>query len=160
MTDFPDDTDLLTLTVVREAGGEVTDGMAAVVRIIRNRARLRYQSDGTVRGTILHHAAFSEFGFDWINGTATTKGHYVPAPDAYMPERIAKMMAVSKAQKVWEKCASVVGSVMAGSYVGDAAYDHMTDDAVLYANLSMEHPAWAVPAKFVTCIGHQSFYRG
>lgn len=158
---FPADHDLLTLTVLSEAASEPVDGMAAVVRVIQNRTRLKYQSDGTLRGTILHPSAFSEFGFDWIAATGTTKGHYVKSADAYTPERVARMMKGAQAQRIWAKCASVVGAVTSGCYVGDVAYDHLTDSAVMYANLAILHPPpeWATPAKLVTVIGHHSFYR-
>ena len=147
------DRDLIALCVWTEAQGEPADGMAAVVRVITNRVRLRYKSDGTVAGTILKPSQFSAFGYDFANGA------YHPAPDAYTPGRIAKMMAKAQGSRVWSKCVAVVDSVLAGHYVGDAAYDRLTPDTVLYDNPKISHPAWAVPAAFVTAIGQHAFFR-
>ncbi len=44
---------LAALTVYLEAGAESFAGKLAVAAVIRNRMRHRYQSDGTVRGTVL-----------------------------------------------------------------------------------------------------------
>ncbi len=44
---------LAALTVYLEAGGESFTGKLAVAAVIRNRMRLRYHSDGTVKGTVL-----------------------------------------------------------------------------------------------------------
>ena len=53
------DGDLLTLCVLQEAGNQVPDGMAAVARVVLNRTRRKYASDGTIAGTILGHDQFS-----------------------------------------------------------------------------------------------------
>jgi len=44
---------LAALTVYLEAGGESFAGKLAVAAVIRNRMRLRYNSDGSVQGTVL-----------------------------------------------------------------------------------------------------------
>jgi len=49
---------LAALTVYLEAGAESFAGKLAVAAVIRNRTRLRYQSDGTVRGTVLKPRQF------------------------------------------------------------------------------------------------------
>ena len=153
MTAFPSDADLLALCVWTEARGEPADGMAAVVRVIQNRMHLRYSSDGTVQGTILHRNAFSAFGYDFAHGA------YHPAPNAYSPGRVQMMLANAKATPVWSKCVSVVTSVLAGDYIGDAGYDRLTPETVLYDDPRISHPAWATPSALVTVIGQHSFYR-
>ena len=47
------------MTIYQEASGESFRGKAAVARVIRNRMRMRYQSDGTVPGTVLRAYQFS-----------------------------------------------------------------------------------------------------
>ena len=153
MTALPSDADLLALCVSTEASNQPPDGMAAVYDTIRNRMRMRYQSDGTLAGTVLHHNAYSAFGFNFPHGG------YEPAPDAYTPERVAKMLAAAKASRVWSKICSVIVSVDAGHYVGGEGYDRLTPDTVLYVNPTISHPDWATPAAFVTVIGQHSFYR-
>jgi spore germination cell wall hydrolase CwlJ-like protein len=49
---------LLAVAVLDEARGEIPEGRAAVAQVILNRMRLRYQSDGTIAGTVLHPEAF------------------------------------------------------------------------------------------------------
>ncbi len=49
--------------VLQEAGNQVPDGMAAVARVMLNRTRRKYASDGTIAGTILGHDQFSWIDF-------------------------------------------------------------------------------------------------
>ena len=154
MTALPSDADLLALCVWTEAQGEPADGMAAVAQVVLHRMRLGYEDgDGTLQGAILHHNAFSAFGFDFVHGA------YHAAPDAYTPGRISRMLTQAKASAAWSKCCRVVIAVQAGHYVGDPAYDRLTPDTVLYDNPRISHPAWATPEAFVTAIGQHSFYR-
>lgn len=41
-----------------EAGGESFAGKMAVAAVIRNRMTMKYQSDGTIRGTVLRRSQF------------------------------------------------------------------------------------------------------
>jgi len=50
---------LAAVTIYQEAAGESFEGKVAVAEVIRNRMAFRYQSDGTVAGTVLHPFAFS-----------------------------------------------------------------------------------------------------
>ena len=59
MRPFLDEMALILLTVWAEARGESLKGKAAVCEVIRNRTIYRYESDGTIPGTILHPLAFS-----------------------------------------------------------------------------------------------------
>ena len=47
------------LTIWMEARGEPQEGRIAVAEVLRDRTRLRYQSDGTVPGTCLRALQFS-----------------------------------------------------------------------------------------------------
>ncbi len=47
------DDDLAALTIYLEARGESFAGKLAVAAVIRNRMKMKYQSDGTVQGTVL-----------------------------------------------------------------------------------------------------------
>ena len=153
MSALPSDADLLTLCVWTEAQGEPADGMAAVARVVQNRQHLHYKSDGTLSGTILRRSAFSAFGFDFVHGA------YHAAPDAYSPDRVARMLSGARVTRAGAKCSAVIQSLRAGHYVGDAAYDRLTPDTVLYDNPPISHPDWATPAALVTVIGQHSFFR-
>lgn len=50
---------LAAATIIGEAAAEPYAGQIAVARVIRNRMRLKYQSDGTVAGTVLRPFQFS-----------------------------------------------------------------------------------------------------
>lgn len=54
---------LAALTVYFEARGESFAGKLAVAAVIRNRMKLRYQSDGTIKGTVLKPRQFQPWNF-------------------------------------------------------------------------------------------------
>ncbi len=55
---YPTPEDLAALTIYLEARGESFAGKMAVAAVIRNRMKLKYHSDGTVRGTVLKRKQF------------------------------------------------------------------------------------------------------
>ncbi len=57
------DETLAALTVYLEARGESFAGKLAVAAVIRNRMKLRYQSDGTIKGTVLKPSQFQPWNF-------------------------------------------------------------------------------------------------
>ncbi|MFB3061969.1 MAG: cell wall hydrolase [Candidatus Binatia bacterium] len=61
---------LAALTVYMEAKGESFAGKLAVAAVIRNRMKMKYQSDGTVKGTVLKRSQFQPWN--------TRQPHQVP----------------------------------------------------------------------------------
>ncbi len=59
----PSEETLSALTVKLEARGESFAGKLAVAAVIRNRMKLRYQSDGTIKGTVLKPKQFQPWNF-------------------------------------------------------------------------------------------------
>jgi len=55
---YPTPEDLAALTIYLEARGESFAGKMAVAAVIRNRMKLKYHSDGTVKGTVLKRKQF------------------------------------------------------------------------------------------------------
>ena len=55
---YPSPDDLAALTIYLEARGESFAGKMAVAAVIRNRMKRKYQSDGTVKGTVLKRKQF------------------------------------------------------------------------------------------------------
>ena len=55
---YPTPDDLAALTIYLEARGESFAGKMAVAAVIRNRMKMRYHSDGTVKGTVLKYKQF------------------------------------------------------------------------------------------------------
>src|SRR5688572_10950774 len=59
MSDLIDPACLAVATIIQEAAREPYKGKVAVGRVIRNRMREKYHSDGTVAGTVLRAYQFS-----------------------------------------------------------------------------------------------------
>lgn len=55
---YPSPEDLAALTIYLEARGESFAGKMAVAAVIRNRMAMKYQSDGTIKGTVLKRKQF------------------------------------------------------------------------------------------------------
>ena len=147
------DADLLAVCIFCEANLEPDDGKAAVARVIRNRIALRYESDGTMTGTVLKYDQFSWAWFAFVSGKYTRISDTV---DQAMSIAEYKLKTAPKAALA--TCAQIGASVMAGTYAGEL-YDKLTDDAVMYVNLDISKPAWAIPSKQVCVIGRHTFYR-
>lgn len=58
LEDTPVDENLAALTVYLEARGESFAGKLAVAAVIRNRMKMKYHSDGTIKGTVLRRKQF------------------------------------------------------------------------------------------------------
>lgn len=150
------DADLIALCAFQEANLEPDDGLAAVVRVILNRAKDLFQSDGSIPGTILHGngTAFSWAAFSMVGG------HYqrVANGPAEIAARATHLLASAQDYKAaWARAQRISQAVVAGAYHGPD-YDRLTDAAVMYANLALVSPPWALPAKLICRIGHHSFY--
>lgn len=152
------DDDLLALCVWSEAAGEIPDGKAAVARVVLNRTKRRYMSDGTISGTVLWPNQFSGFYFATVDGHYTRVCHTVD--EARL--RAEAMLDLAREQTVWMACQNIAEAVTLGSYVPSKNYSDLTDEVVLYLNpdprLVPHLPAWADPANLVCVIGHHQFY--
>lgn len=151
------DADLIDLCAYSEANLEPDDGLAAVVRVIKNRMTLHYQSDGTASGTIFHGngTAFSWAAFAMVGG----KYERVASGPEQIAARAETLLTSARGYKTaWARAGRISQAVMAGSYAG-SDYNHLTDETVSYANLALVSPFWADPDKLVCRIGHHSFYR-
>ena len=148
------DDDLLALCVLEEAGAEVDDGKAAVARVIFNRMRLKYSSDGTIAGTVMKYDQFSWAWFSFVNGHYTRVADTVEQATAIAERKLAAALPGAIAN-----CGRIAQEVQAGTYHGPL-YDKLTDDAVLYLNPHILHrlPSWATPDKLVCVIERHFFY--
>lgn len=150
-----DDESLLTLCAFEEANLEPNDGIAAIVKVIQNRIRRKFFSDGTVRGTI-----FAKDQFSWT-GWAMSNGRYVEV--AGTPEqmlvRANTLLAKDSLYKIrWGKILTIVRAVLDGTYSGPD-FNKLTSDTVLYLNPKISHTNWATPDKLVCEIGNHNFYK-
>jgi hypothetical protein len=146
--------ELLALCVFQEARGEIDDGKAAVARVVLNRTKLKYSSDGSVEGTILHPDAFSWTQFDMVDGK------YVKV--AQTPEEQVEHVRACYAQALkspsWLTCKNITDRVLSGAY-DTPNYRLLTDKVVLYyAPAACRAPAWASADNLVAVIGRQWFF--
>lgn len=121
---------LAVATIIQEAANEPYKGKLAVARVIRNRMRLKYASDGTVAGTVLRDRQFS----GWNN-----------KPD--------KNRIQSVQYEISEK--HVQDSLQAWLMSEQPAKGF--DKVVLY-HADYVKPAWAPKVKYVRTIGRHLFY--
>lgn len=161
------DDEAMALNVYEEAGGEITEGRAAIARITLNRMRRRFFSDGTVLGTVFAKDQFSWawFGFEVVH---TGVGVHDLAHREYvrLAHNLTEALALATDLQdmapphALAECASVAAQVAAGTFNGPL-YDRLTDDAVNYCNprILTKLPAWAIPSALVCSIGHHDFYR-
>lgn len=146
--------ELLALCVFQEARGEIDDGKAAVARVVLNRTKLKYASDGSIEGTVLHPAAFSWTEFDMVDGKYVKVAH---TPDA-QAERVRACLAQAVKSPAWATCKNIADRVLAGTY-DTPTYRLLTDATVLYyAPAACRAPAWASTDNLVAVIGHQWFF--
>ncbi len=150
------DADALALCAFEEANLEPDDGVAAVARVVLNRAALGYQSDGTIQGTVFHPAAFSWTQYEMAGGRYVK----VAFTSADVAARAAALLRRAKGyNRQWARCAEIAGRVAAGAYAGPL-YDRLTPRTLLYDNLALTRPVWATPDKLVAVIGRHSFFEG
>ena len=162
-----DDLTLLALCIYDEAQGEPIEGKRGVARVVTNRQRLHYHSDGTITGTVLAPDQFSGFWFDAVPLAGHWKYvkvcHSLEDAQAHARQKLIKIDEMSSA--AWKDCARVAAeySSPGGSAdpMGDPVADRLPGDVVLYYNpaVVLGHPAWATPDAFVKQIGNHAFYR-
>jgi spore germination cell wall hydrolase CwlJ-like protein len=153
---MPSPNDLLTLCCFKEANLEPDDGIAAVTRVILNRTQQRYESDGSITGTILHPSQFSWVNYDFKAG----KYQRIAWTDEQVAERVEELLKDCQAYtRQWARCQSISQAVLGKAYSGGPEYQKLGSQALLYVNLAVSKPPWATPEKLITQIGHHSFYR-
>jgi len=115
--------------VFQEAEGESYEGKVAVAEVILRRTRQKYQSDGTVAGTVLKRLQFSGMNSDAANRIRSFKAD-------------SNDSAVADCIKAWAEAE-------AGS--------NTTNGAVCYYNPSLCFPKWAEGSKVLARIGNHVF---
>ena len=149
-----DDLTALALNGFQEANLEPDDGFAAVCQVVINRATLKYQSDGTIQGAIFWPNAFSWTGWEMVNGKYTKVAFTAEEERARADDLLRRAQMYTQA---WARALRIASDVRDGIY-HSTAFDKITPKTVLYVNLSISHPAWALPQNEVVQIGHHTFY--
>jgi hypothetical protein len=152
------DDDLLALCIWDEAANQPYEGKVAVALVIRNRMAAHYASDGTVSGTVLHQDQFSGFWFDFVGG----KYQRVCWTADQAKARASVLLASAQFQDAWRDCQKAVADSLPGSgFVGGPEFQKLAADprALLYDNLDVAQPPWAIPANEVAKIFAHTFFR-
>lgn len=149
------DADLMALNVFMEARGESKDGQAAVAKVVLNRTKLKYSSIGTIESTILWPNAFSWTQWAMVNNIYQR----IAFTQAQQEAHIYSCFVSSEKNIGWTSVKNVTDLVLTGKYQSPA-FDHVTDDTVLYYNPAATRgiPSWADPNKLVTVIGRHWFF--
>ena len=148
--------EILALNAIEEANLEPDDGLAAVVQVVLNRARLKYNSPGDIAGTIKANLQFSWTENDWVDGYYVRVARTPAEVDARIAVRLARAKSYGK---VWRRAVDITERVLAGTYVG-SDFSRLTPDAVLYINpRGVRAQSWQIPANLITTIEHHDFYR-
>lgn len=152
-----DDRTLLAVCIADEAGNQPYEGKVAIGRVVLNRARLRFMSDGTIPGTILHPLQFSGFWFDFIDGHYTRVARTL----ADAATRAEVKRAHYSTQPVWADCINAAdASLHPVPGWGGPEYRKLTDRTVNYYAPSavLTPPAWARPDLLDAVIYAHHFY--
>jgi spore germination cell wall hydrolase CwlJ-like protein len=146
---------LVCLTVWGEARGECKDGKAAVARVIDNRTKAKYSSDGSYENTCLRRWQFSEYWADMEDGEYKQVAFTIDEAKT----NAEKMLNQAIASTAWVDCVNVTHQVLDEKYQG-LLYDLLTNKTMLYFNpwVIKTSPVWADPKKFVVRIEHHDFY--
>lgn len=121
---------LAIATIIGEASSEPYEGQVAVGRVIRNRMRLKYSSDGTVAGTVLRPLQFSLWNASEWGRIRVCKLDIDLSPE------------VAMAKKAW---------------IESEDYIPLYQSIVLYHTIDI-HPTWADRVTLITSIGRHHFY--
>lgn len=152
------DADLVALCLYSEAAGEPLAGKRAVAQVILNRMALKYQSDGTFEGTVLHPFAFSGFMFEMVDGVYTRVVPSLPADTLRqrMLDRAENMLGEAEKSSAWPDCVMVANETLSGNLPIEP---HLAK-AVLYLNprILQTLPAWATEANELCAVGRHTFY--
>jgi spore germination cell wall hydrolase CwlJ-like protein len=121
------------IAVWQEAEGEIFLGKVAVAEVILRRAKLKYNSDGTIAGTVSRRYQFSSFN-----------------DDSHDNLRLIRSLQIDDDDPIVKECISAWSQAKTGPEV--------VPGAVLYANLDISSPAWALATKTVGKIDHHTFF--
>jgi len=103
--------DLLAIATIKaEAGNQLLHGMQAVGEVIRNRTKRKYNSDGSIIGTVLR-----PFQFSCWNHDATNRSLMIRSLTAITLSNTIPQVSVSDAIVAWkysESSSLVLGAVL------------------------------------------------
>jgi hypothetical protein len=155
-----DDRTLLAVCIADEAGLEPFVGKLAVGRVVLNRMRLKFQSDGTIPGTVLRKDQFSGFYFEMVGGKYTRVASTIEQAAARAVDKLTRYKANAA---VWADSLYAADLARLGLLVSsreDPMFPGFTERTVNYYNPKVVKtpPAWATPDRLDTVIFNHTFY--
>jgi hypothetical protein len=152
-----DDRTLLAVCIADEARNQPHEGMVAVGRVVMNRMHLRFFSDATMAGTVLHYMQFSGFWCDMVAGKYTTVAHSPADAEARAEAKLARYSS----EPGWEDVLLAADQARGVEvFSGGPEYQKINGNTVLYYNPAVVKapPAWATPDKLDAVIYAHTFY--
>ena len=153
------DEDLFALCVWDEAADQPYEGKVAVARVILNRIAAHYESDGTIKGTVLAPNQFSGFWFDMVAGKYRKICFSLAEAEARAEKLLLK---ATQDTLTWRLCCTAANDAKVGSdFKGGPQYQALAAEprTLMYANLSICSPYWALPQNRVAVIYQHSFFK-
>ena len=151
--------EVLAVCIVDEAANQAHAGRVAVGIVVMNRTRLKFQSDGSVLGTVLRKDQVSGFWFSMVAGKYTRVARTYPEALARLAEKYRRYSAQPA---LWADCLAAADQAQAIAGIGfkpGESYQGVTSRTVNYVNLAIvKRPAWATPDKLDAKIGDHSFF--
>ncbi|HEY1750309.1 MAG TPA: hypothetical protein VGG29_03545 [Caulobacteraceae bacterium] len=154
------DTELAVTCIADEAANQPYEGKVAVGCVILNRQKLRYASDGTLLGTVLHKWAFSGFWAQMVHGAYKQTQFDLAGAETLA----AQLHAEFSRQAAWADCARAWVDAIAWStgrplsFNPGPAFAGLTPRTVLYLNPKVSSAPWATPAALDAVIFQHSFF--
>jgi spore germination cell wall hydrolase CwlJ-like protein len=157
------DDELAITCIVDEAANQPHEGRVAVGIVILNRLALRYASDGTMVGTVLHKWAFSGFWAQMEHGVYTQTSFDLDDAEA---EALMLYQTFTK-ERAWDDCELAWADAKAWrtdgtlSFTPGPQFQKLTKQTVLYYDAAIVHPApaWATPQNQVAVIYDETFFQ-
>ena len=157
------DPDRLAATCIAdEAGNQPFEGKVAVGCVILNRQKAKYQSDGTIEGTVLFPDQFSGFWFDRIDGQYARVCDTSEEAEA----RAIGLCSEFNPQLFWKDCvrawtcAQKWADGKSLSFQPGPEFRKLTSRTLLYLNPKIvdQPPDWATTEREVAVIYDHTFF--
>lgn len=149
------DDQLAATCIADEAGNQPYEGKLAVARVILNRMAAKYESDGTVEGTVLKHFQFSGFWFSMVAGHYTQDEFDLAGAEA---KALTFYKEFSK-QDIWPDCVTAWFNANKKIYTNTGPeFAKITDRTLIYLNPKVSKAAWATPDLLDAVIFQHNFY--
>lgn len=155
-------TTVLACLLMGEAAGEPLLGKAAVAKVVWNRAKLKFRSDGTISGAAFHPCDFDCFYYTYTSGVGYHRvSNTVAGAEAQCRSLLPTYI---KLGATWRDCLTVATYGAVGDFSmweHDPLFAKLGDRALNYYNPEIvpDPPLWVTPEAHLVDIGKHSFFK-